>query len=345
LLKYILKVDEYESTLASRLGTYAHGILEFFEKDKENFDYESSKEKMISEIYAKQELTLEDKFYLDRSDAYIKEIIEFNNKQELNSKIDEIKTEEDIKVVLHDGKVIFDGKIDKQYLKTIGDTKYVAVIDYKTYIKENNLLNIEDGFNLQLPVYLYLISSQNPNIHYMGIYLQLFDFKVKKYNEKDKEYKLKGFTSAEEQDLSILSNDYATNNSVGNYISLRLTKTGFHPQDLNKVLAQSEFKDLIEVARNKIEELITHINSLEFEIRPCAIDKDFKEDAKDDDEVNTSRFDHIACSYCTMKDICYMKNNDIKILPKKPFKSILKEAYEKEKAEANKEKLEEMEEE
>lgn len=344
-LKYVLRVDEYKSTLGSRLGTYAHGILEEFEKNKDSFDYEKTKEKLILSIYKDEELTLEDKFYIDRSDEYIKDIISFNNEKEKNSKIDSILTEEDIKISLHDGKVIFDGKIDKQYVKNINNISYIAVIDYKTYAKDNNLLNIKDGYNLQLPVYLYLINSKNSNVHYMGIYLQILNFNINKYEYKDKSYivkekgyKLSGFTSSDQNDLSILSNDFDTDNT-SDYIPLRLTKNGIHGSDLNKALTQDDFKKLISVAKDKIEEMIERVNNLEFDIKPKGIDKGISNSF--DEEVETSKYDHLPCPNCNMRDICYRKDSDIVILSRKPFVSKLKELSDKEKAKEQAEKEEE----
>ena len=348
----ILRVDEFEEILATRLGTYAHGILEKFENyktqanDLNSFDFDKASKEMIDEIYngkIKKEFTLEDKFYFEKSNDYIKELINYNKVHEENSDLTEVKTEEKLDLVLHNGRVTFEGYVDKELIENKNGIEYIAVIDYKSYAKSNSLDNIEDGFNLQLPIYLYLISEKHNNPHYMGIYLQPFDFKPGKYNEEKTNYGLKGFTSSSEDDMNSIYHQYDTDSK---YLGIKITSKGIHSSYIYKLLNQDEFKMLIDMAKKKIEDMIISIDERNFEIKPKTIEVINKNnnstDNEDDEELEeiddnlsaveekrreiskengviTSKYKALPCGQCHMRDICYKTKKDIYVYEAKPY--------------------------
>ena len=68
-----------------------------------------------------------------------------------------------------------------------------------------------------------------------------------------------------------------------------------------KVLSDSDFKFLIDLADEKIEKAIDSITKGEFYINPKVTDKD-----------------NLGCSYCKFKDICFKTSKDeVKINPSK----------------------------
>lgn len=371
----ILKVDEFEETLATRLGTYAHGILEKFEnyknelenysEENDSFDFDKASKEMISKIYKDKEFPLEDQFYFEKSNDYIKELVNYNKIHELNSDLKEVKTEEKLDVVLHNGRVTFEGFVDKELINRVNGVEYIAVIDYKSYAKSNSLSNIEDGFNLQLPIYLYLISQKHSNPHFMGIYLQPFDFKPGKYDEEKNDYRLNGFTSSDESDMNSIYHFY---DSDSKYLGIRFGNKGINKQDIYKLLNQDEFKMLIDVAKKKIEDMIISIDERNFEIKPKTIEATSKQSSKESEEyddeleetddnlsaaeekrkeiskengVITSKYLVLPCAQCHMRDICYKTKKDIYIYESKPYindATIEKEKAEEEEAKAKEER-------
>ena len=68
----------------------------------------------------------------------------------------------------------FTGFVDKILYKKDGLKTYIAIIDYKTGKVSTDLTYLQEGFGMQLPIYLYLVkkSSLFDNPEIIGFYLQ-----------------------------------------------------------------------------------------------------------------------------------------------------------------------------
>ena len=96
-------------------------------------------------------------------------------KQELFSTYSNTLCEEEINIPINKKiDVVFTGKIDKiKYKRNINDT-YFSLIDYKTGNINTSINNMKYGLDMQLPIYLYLLSNSNlfENPIFTGIYFQ-----------------------------------------------------------------------------------------------------------------------------------------------------------------------------
>ena len=67
----------------------------------------------------------------------------------------------------------------------------------------------------------------------------------------------------------------------------------------SKIISEEDSNKIIEYTKNKIEEATNNIIEGKFEINPKFYNKE-----------------NISCKYCSYKDICYMKETDLKYLDK-----------------------------
>ena len=201
---------------------------------------------------------------------------------------------------------LFVGKIDKIIFKEIDGVDYVVVVDYKTGTQSSSLDNIEDGFNLQLPVYAYFLVKthlfKNPKI--LGIYLQHILNNVKETAKKDLQtvqqeaLKLDGYTTNDLSEISLIDPTY----SLGKFIKgVSVLKTGGLGKN-SKVLASEDFIKLVEIAEKVLINAFEEIEEANFQINPKHIGNDNK-----------------SCKYCPYINLCYRKNKDLNYLEVKKF--------------------------
>ena len=176
----------------------------------------------------------------------------------------------------------------------------LAIIDYKTGIQDLKLGNCYYGLNLQLPVYLYLSKhSEFDNAKVVGFYLQKILTPIPKidnkkdYNlQKEEDLRLQGYSIDDEELLNIFDSTYENSRVIK---SLSKTSNGF--SHYSRLLNNDQMDKLEELVDKKIDEARDNILSCNFEIDPKNI-----------------KFKNISCEYCKYKDICYMNQNNVKIL-------------------------------
>lgn len=291
-LEKVLKVKLDTDTQETKLGTMFHEILQKY--GTADFDLEKAKEAQLENVTDQSLRFYFNKLWPDFLLA-IEAIDEFREDTLLKSE----KHEEKVVVEYSDGKYqnTFLGFIDKLIYSSIDGTDYAAIIDYKTGSIAASLENIEHGFNLQLPVYAYLLIKSkllnNPKI--LGFYLQ--HIVNKPTYEKDKEalvskknlLKLDGYSTSNVSDLKLL--DYTYQKSK--YIKSMATKATGDFYSSAKVLDEEEILNIVKIVENLIIEAFSKIQNGEFSINP----KTFKH--KD-----------ISCQFCLYKDICYKNVKD-----------------------------------
>jgi ATP-dependent helicase/DNAse subunit B len=303
----ILKLATFESTSATRLGTYSHAVLQ----DSYNSDFEFSKstEKNLNEGIKDLEPkdALKDKFYFSQMNEILMDLINYNKRHEELSELKNVLCEEHI--IYEEGNLKFHGFIDKLLYAEIDGEIYAAIMDYKTGKDYITLDNVEDGFHLQLPSYMYLLSKserfKGKRIHIIGIYLQkvnmiALDNNLDKREQREKSFRLQGFTILDPALIIKLDPFY----NKSDYIqSMMTTKNGSFGR-FAKLLSEEQENDLIELVDVFIHQTRDGIMKAQFDIAPKRI-----------------KGNDVSCTFCKYKDICFKKYEDYVFLEEKKFGS------------------------
>lgn len=294
----ILNLNDFKPQMAARLGTYAHAVLE--DSYKENFDFNESILRNKLEYYT----DAKDEFFFRQMESVIGNLLQFNKAHEEDSLLDQVKTEEHITIVKTD--YLFEGYIDKLMYKIDGNDVYACIVDYKTGQDTSSLDNIEDGLNLQLPSYMYLLANYPPfeglNLHILGIYLQkvnivIFDKKSSVESQIEKQFKLDGFTVADIGLIKMLDPTFEKSTYIK---SMMLTKSGFGRYA--KVYQPNNQEVIINMVDSLISKAAQDIKKGKFNIAPK--------------QINNK---NVSCTFCKYKDICFYDYNDLVPLASKPF--------------------------
>ena len=300
-LTNILKLDKYEDSFEAFIGSIFHDVLEKCFKDNLNIEEEINN-------YVKEKgriLTIKERFYLHKIKADIEFVINILNKQNNYIGLDQTLYEQNI-VLEKENNVKFIGFIDKLLYKEENDKTYVAIIDYKTGNVDTNLELVPYGLNLQLPIYLYLVSKSHlfNNIEFVGFYIQYILSKdIKKIKDKtcldqyEDNLKLVGYSNSSVHTLSLMDNTY----EKSMLIKSMSIKQGGNFSSNAKVLSNDKINNLINETEKIIDKGIKEILDGKFDINPKQI-----EFAK---EIE-------GCKYCKFKDICFKKEKDIVMLKK-----------------------------
>lgn len=302
-LKYVLKLDIYEDSFAAYIGNLYHEILSLYRKN--NFDFETEYNKYLE----KRELNLKEKLLLVRIKQDLIDFIKVLDEQRLYTSYDEELHEKGVEVtVREDISVKFIGYIDKiMYLRKVEDT-YFSIVDYKTGKIDTNIEPMKYGLHMQLPVYLYLINYGRvfTNPIFTGIYYQniLYPYPSwKKTLEKDikENYLLKGYSTT---DTSILEKFDSTYEDSSYIKSMKYTDKGFGTY--SKVIDDDTLYNLVKYTKKIIDTKTEDILQAKFDINPKIYGKD-----------------NVSCELCNFKDICFMKDKDVKYLEKQDDLSFL----------------------
>ena len=293
----VLKLNEYTDTFQAFIGSMYHYILTLYKKNNFNLDIE------FNNYLEKRDLSLKEKLLLVKIKKDLIELINILNKQQSLTKYDNELYEKKVLIPLRtDISVEFIGFIDKIiYYKNMDDT-YFSIIDYKTGSIDTNIELMKYGLHMQLPVYLYLINYSDiiSNPIFTGIYYQniLFNYPTWSKNlDKDlkERYLLKGYSTDKTDILERFDITYKDSELIK---SMKYNPDkGFGPYtkliDDNTMFNMIKFVD--KHTKDKTEEILN---------------ADFKIDPKVYDGKN------ISCRFCTFKDLCFMKSDDIKYLDK-----------------------------
>lgn len=296
----VLALDEYESSLATRIGSYAHAILEDSYQEGFNLD-ESASKHMDMAIDAK------DRFYFSVMQNLVKDLVDFNQAHEETSLLKDALREQKIEIEMFDSDLVFLGFIDKLKYTIINDEVYAIIIDYKTGSDIVSLDNVSDGFHLQLPLYVYMLKNSkifgDRKVNVIGIYLQKVNIKNYKVGKKTileqryDSFKLQGFTSNNLYEISMIDGNYLDCSYIA---SLKITKD-MVPDSRSKTISKMDFDRLNETCKDLIEKAYLNIQDGKFDIAPRKIEKSS------------------ACEFCKFKDLCFVSYNDFVYLEKKSF--------------------------
>lgn len=299
----LLKLNKYEETFMTLIGNLFHYILSIAFSD--NFDFEREFEDYIKD----KQLTNKEKFFINKLKEDLKYTIDIIKEQDKTTSMKNALYEQKIFVSQnHKIQVTFMGIIDKlKYCEENGQT-IVAIIDYKTGTPDINLNNSIYGIEMQLPIYLYLAkNSKLKNVQIAGFYLQKIIHNKLPYQKenyesaKKKLYRLDGYSNDNIEILKQFDSNYSDSSMIK---GMKLSSKGFYAY--TKVLNQNQMNKLEQLTKEKIKETTDNILNLQFDINPKKIGQNL-----------------IGCEFCSFKDICYQREENIVYLKEQNYHDFL----------------------
>ncbi|MBF0986786.1 MAG: PD-(D/E)XK nuclease family protein [Clostridiales bacterium] len=250
----ILKVSPYKDKFYMKTGSFFHKCLELEDYDEalKEFDFNNFDNEYVDRV--KDEILIDIDF--------IKEYHKVNNFKDIKKEIDLVK---------NIGIDKFEGKLDKLIINK--DT--FIIFDYKKKISTASITidKLNYGFNLQLPIYIYLVKNLYPNLDFGGVYLNYLILDNYKLTDKDKvipnyidkkneSLKFYGFTTSEIDRIEKVDNDYLSQKYLKN---LSFTKTE-EISKKSKILSDIDIKNIVESVDIIIKKVIEEIKNGKFDI-------------------------------------------------------------------------------
>lgn len=259
-VKYLLKLDPFEDTFATKIGSLFHLMMEKdLDFDEALKEFEFSDKEMIWALNLK-------KFFADAQ--------KFNQSFMNKTFFKKIIHEEEINLALKDNYYL-QGKIDAIFLDE--EKKLFSIVDYKTGNTDVSLKYLNQGINIQLLIYWYLVREKYPGYQFVGAYFQNILNKIFE-EERNQTLLLNGFT--------VLNKDNLERFSPGlNNINHKYNNDG----SLSKKSGNLEISQLTEIEEaisKNIDEAIRIKKSGKFLINPIEV---------------------VGCKYCEFKDLCFLK--------------------------------------
>lgn len=294
-LSNILKLNIYEDSFATYIGSLFHYVLEKGLQSEEDAEYFVTK--FIS--FNERVLTRKERFFIDRLIPDISFALSVIRDNLNNTDLNKMLFEERVEVKKQgDVTVTFKGFIDKVMYGEYGNNTIVCIIDYKTGYTDIDLKYVPFGLSMQLPIYLYLAKNSNKlsNIKFAGFYLErvlnsipLVD-KKKSFEALKKEgLLLYGYSNSDPDILEKFDKTYKDSTMIK---SMRLDSRGEFSR-YSKILSDDKINKLIEITDSKIDEAVSLICDAKFDINPKVTEKE-----------------NLGCGYCKYKDICFKETFD-----------------------------------
>ena len=299
-IKNVLKLDTYDETFDTFIGSLFHDVLE------KCFNHDLDVDKEINNYIKEKQLKPSEKFFIKKITEDIKNVINIINKQNEDILFKDALYEKNITIKKDNVlPVEFTGFIDKILYKKEKDKTYISLVDYKTGNIDIDLKNTYYGLSMQLPIYLYLIKKSNlfEKPIFAGFYLQHILNGSKNEEELIDSLKLIGYSNSDVDVLEKFDLNYANSNVLK---GVKLKNDGsFYAY--SKVLNNDQIDNLIDLTEKNIDSSIDRILKGNFDINPKKIGFD----------------NDLGCKYCKFKDICFKTNNDYVIYEEKEDISFL----------------------
>ncbi len=297
-LDYFFRLNEFETTFSTFLGSAFHKVLEECitdeSKDIDEVYYNEIEKTKTNLPYGDKE-----KFYTDKVNEELHFIVENIREQYTHSShnpndeehekyiektTDELKLNTNIKSIIK-------GFVDK----CMFIDNDVIIVDYKTGTSAKMQRDyFKYGVTIQLPIYLYLLKNENKNYNIVGMYLQhiLTGIPKSKYDNIKTKMKLDGLTCNDPSKISKFDDSFYKSEVI---TGLSVNKDGECSKP-ERMLSQEDEDEIYYMIKNLIEECINNTSDANFDIRPIK-----------DDKVD-------GCAFCDYKDICFKKPSDIKYI-------------------------------
>lgn len=297
-INYILKIDPFTDTFSLFIGNLFHYIFSIMYKD--DFDLDKEWDKYLE----KRKLTLSELYLLSDLKKKLIDAIKIIEMQEEYSNYKNVLCEKEINIKLNKNiDIVFTGKIDKIiYKENISDT-YFSLVDYKTGSINTDINNMKYGIDMQLPIYLYLLSNSNlfTNPIYTGIYFQRVIYPSYKWDSKkdlvslkQDNLKLMGYSTDCQERLE----DFDTSYKESKYIKGMKVKSSGDFYSSSKVLSDDDIYNILKYTDKVINETSDSILDCKFDINPKVIDRSK------------------SCDKCNYKDVCFVNNKNYIYLDK-----------------------------
>ena len=294
-LSYFYKLDEFETTFSTFIGTAFHKVLEECTID-ETKDIDTVYYEEIEKNKDKIPFTNKEKFYCDKVNEELHSIVEIIREQYTHSTHNPKEEKHEFKIEkttdeLHlntNIKTIVKGIVDK----CIFIDNDVIIVDYKTGTSaEIKRDYFKHGITIQLPIYLFLLKNENKNYNIAGMYLQkiLTGIQKSKYDTLESKMKLDGLTTDNPSRINKFDDTFNKSQVIK---GLEINKDG-EWKNPNRMISSEDEEELYILIKNLIEECINKSSEAIFPINPIK-----------DDKVN-------GCDFCNYKDICFRKPSDI----------------------------------
>ena len=295
-IQNILKINKSEETFAILVGNLFHYVLQNLYTP--TFDLDT----YFAQFLKDKELSPKELFFINKLKETLKQDIKVIKMQDSYSKFNNKLTEKKISIQKKSKmEVNFVGIVDK--ISILDD--YIIITDYKTGNIETTLDNINEGLNMQLPTYIYLIKKgYDNNKKIVGFYLQKLLNNMPldgKENEINNSLKLNGYTINDEEIIDKIDNTYVDSEVIK---GMKKTKNGFY--SYTKLIKEKEIDLIEEIVEKNINKVINAVEKADFKINPKRLNNQL-----------------ISCQYCKYKDLCYYREEDITILYPKTFKEIV----------------------
>lgn len=268
----VLKLVSNEETFSLKLGNLFHKVLEMSEK--ENIDFDDLSEFLNLYNFKPKELIL-----LKNLLPLLKEIYKNNQDFKSHSSFTEIECERELLYQLDD-KTFLNGKIDRIAHDKLYDE--MILIDYKTGSFNFNILEVSEGFSLQLPLYLLLAEQNYQNIEVVGLYIKTILSSDYLYKHSTSFMSLNGLTIEDENVLSRLDDTYLDSQFI----------KGLGPR-YSKLVSKETLDGLKKEALHQLKKTVGLIREGRFDINPKRINNG-----------------NLPCAHCPYSDLCFHDSND-----------------------------------
>lgn len=277
-------INENDDTFEIWIGKLYHHVLsKMYEK---NFDFEKS----YNEFLKDRELSEKENILLIKLKEELKTDVSILKEQLSKGNFTKASCEKEIEInVKNKASFIIKGFIDKIMLTS--DNKYAYVIDYKTGKPKISFNHLNDGLNMQLAIYMYLMhkSKEYANVFLVGCYLQ----KILDDDLNKEELKLDGYTYNDLNTIKMIDNNCYDSSFIKG-IKVKKDNT---LKESDKLFDSSYYEEILNTVESKIEEAINDILNNNFTINPKIVGGK-----------------NVSCTYCKFKDICYHKYKDAIII-------------------------------
>ncbi len=307
--KYVLKIDDTESSFTASIGTIFHAVLEHYYDA--GFNLETAYQNAIKEEenHRGEPFSSRERVLLENLYDYLKVDTEFLARQDelMHSPENGEKYKVEYRREFHrtipvQTNLELTGSADKIILTENGKQKYATFVDYKSYSKVFDKRYVPYGFYLQLPLYAYMASRLKEFEEYqtLGLFIAPI-LPITLYGQKGKTLqelrwsglKLNGVFVSDTEGLATLDYGWMASETI---LGCKYGKNGFDARNAH-VVSQDELDEIIRIAEEKIVEAASRIRSGDYPISPVSVKN--KEN---------------ACDFCCFKDVCYLKMEQVRYL-------------------------------
>lgn len=290
-LSNILKIDPFEGNFNSNVGLLLHEILSL--QHQENVTFES----LYPQIKQKYAFTKKEEVFLANLVPQFKRVFEATKLHERYMLNAQIYLEKNLDIPLNKYSVL-KGTIDKMIVL---DDRFLVFVDYKTGKLSLDLSRLKNGGSLQLPTYALIASSHPDFNHYTTTGLYINEVMTSELKNQDLEdnlipsyLKLNGLSLDNIEALNALDNSLCSGGKSEFIGGVYIKKDG-SLKTQKKIINQDEMDEIINTTKKLFLDADMAIRNNIFLINPI-----WYSDRES------------GCTYCSYKDICHLRNHQIK---------------------------------